>query len=150
MSVVGAGVSRVVRRDFQLGPYTIPKNTMVWVPVQAMHSSAELWDQPEKYMPVSGTMISACLHPKNGRSKPCESNLVNSPPSDAAMLHPCVHRSGGLRRMRSTGLRLRLRQGRMAEPRAQGSSSSTSSSTSGTCPLEWTAPGSASACPWPR
>ena len=83
MSVVGAGVSRVARRDFQLGPYTIPKNTMVWVPVQAMHSSAELWDQPENFMPVSGAIVSACLHPKNAHSKPCESNLVNSPTSGA-------------------------------------------------------------------
>lgn len=52
MAVVGAGVARVAKKDLQLGPYTIPKNAIVWVPTQAMHSSADLWDRPDKYMPV--------------------------------------------------------------------------------------------------
>ncbi len=60
MAVVGAGLGRVANRDLQLGPYTIPKHTMLWVPIQAMHSSADLWEQPDKFMPVWGCSLCAC------------------------------------------------------------------------------------------
>lgn len=52
MAVVGAGLGRVANKDLQLGPYTIPKHTILWVPIQAMHSSSDLWEQPDKFMPV--------------------------------------------------------------------------------------------------
>ncbi|CAL8468775.1 g8316 [Coccomyxa elongata] len=51
MAVVGAGVSRVTKKQVQLGPYTIPKNTMIWVPIQALQTSSALWPQPDKFMP---------------------------------------------------------------------------------------------------
>ena len=54
MAVVGSGVGRVVKEQMQLGPYTIPKGTILWAPIQAIHSSPTLWDQPDAFMPVRG------------------------------------------------------------------------------------------------
>jgi cytochrome P450 len=53
MAVVGAGVARVANEQVQMGPYTIPKNTLLWVPLQALQTSPALWPQPDTYMPVS-------------------------------------------------------------------------------------------------
>ena len=52
MAVVGSGVGRVAKQKMQLGPYTIPKGTILWAPIQAIHSSPALWDQPDAFMPV--------------------------------------------------------------------------------------------------
>ncbi|EIE22263.1 cytochrome P450 [Coccomyxa subellipsoidea C-169] len=51
MAVVGAGVARVANEQMQMGPYTIPKNTLLWVPLQALQTSPALWTQPDTYMP---------------------------------------------------------------------------------------------------
>ena len=52
MAVVGTGIGRVVNEELQLGPHTIPKGTILWAPIQAIHSSPALWDQPDAFMPV--------------------------------------------------------------------------------------------------
>ena len=54
MAVVGSGVGRVAKEEMQLGPYTIPKGTILWAPIQAIHSSPTLWDQPDAFTPVRG------------------------------------------------------------------------------------------------
>ncbi|KAK9915327.1 hypothetical protein WJX75_007673 [Coccomyxa subellipsoidea] len=51
MAVVGAGVARVANEQVKMGPYTIPKNTLLWVPLQALQTSPALWPQPDTYMP---------------------------------------------------------------------------------------------------
>lgn len=53
MAVVGAGVARVANQEVKMGPYTIPKNTLLWVPLQALQTSPALWEQPDAFMPVS-------------------------------------------------------------------------------------------------
>ena len=52
MAVGGTGVSRLVTEQMQLGPHTIPKGTILWAPIQAIHSSPDLWDKPDSFMPV--------------------------------------------------------------------------------------------------
>ena len=58
MAVVGTGIGRVVNEELQLGLHTIPKGTILWAPIQAIHSSPALWDQPDTFMPVR--MFSFC------------------------------------------------------------------------------------------
>ena len=50
--VVGAGFARMMKHPLQLGPYAIPKNTLLWVPLHALHNSPALWDEPDTYRPV--------------------------------------------------------------------------------------------------
>lgn len=57
MAVVGTGIGRVVNEEMRLGEHTIPKGTILWAPIQAIHSSPSLWDKPDAFMPVRG------LHP---------------------------------------------------------------------------------------
>ena len=52
MPVVGAGVARVANEPLQLGPYSIPKNTIVWVPITALQTSPALWDKADDFIPV--------------------------------------------------------------------------------------------------
>jgi cytochrome P450 len=52
MPVVGAGVARVANKQLQLGEYTIPRNTIVWVPLLALQTSPALWAKPDDFIPV--------------------------------------------------------------------------------------------------
>ena len=51
------GSNRMADHDIKLGGYVIPRNTMIWCNLNAMFSSPDIWDDPEKYRPVG------CLEP---------------------------------------------------------------------------------------
>jgi cytochrome P450 len=51
-TVIGIGPTRVVKKRMQLGPYTLPKGTVVWAMLTAMHKSPRVWDDPESFIPV--------------------------------------------------------------------------------------------------
>jgi cytochrome P450 family 3 subfamily A len=42
---------RVASDDYQLGDYHIPKGIIVSIPVYAIHHHAEIWPDPEKFIP---------------------------------------------------------------------------------------------------
>lgn len=47
------GTNRMAYKDIMLGGYLIPRRTMIWCNLNAMFSSPEVWDEPDKYIPVS-------------------------------------------------------------------------------------------------
>ena len=52
LPVLADGTNRTTTADTRLGPYTIPKGTMVWVPLMGLFNSPRNWADPDKYMPV--------------------------------------------------------------------------------------------------
>ncbi|KAK9827333.1 hypothetical protein WJX81_006079 [Elliptochloris bilobata] len=54
MFPVIAGVPRLTDRAIRLGPYLVPKNTMVYVLFYRMHNSPKLWHKPEAFLPERG------------------------------------------------------------------------------------------------
>ena len=46
------GTNRMAYEDIMLGGYLIPRRTMIWCNLNAMFSSPEVWDEPDKYIPV--------------------------------------------------------------------------------------------------
>ena len=60
------GTNRMADHDVKLGGYVIPRNTMIWCNLNAMFSSPDIWDEPEKYRPVRS------LEPKACRCKVCQ------------------------------------------------------------------------------
>ncbi|CAK0783590.1 hypothetical protein CVIRNUC_006789 [Coccomyxa viridis] len=51
LPVLADGTNRTTTADTRLGPYTIPKGTMVWVPLMGLFNSPRNWADPDKYMP---------------------------------------------------------------------------------------------------
>ena len=56
------GTNRMADRDVKLGSYVIPRNTMIWCNLNAMFSSPDIWDEPEKYRPVRPLEPRLCHH----------------------------------------------------------------------------------------
>ena len=52
LPVLADGTNRTTTADIRLGSYTIPKGTMVWVPLMGLFNSPRNWADPDKYMPV--------------------------------------------------------------------------------------------------
>ena len=42
---------RVASQDYKLGDYHIPKGTLINVPVYPIHHDANVWPDPETFMP---------------------------------------------------------------------------------------------------
>lgn len=54
------GTNRMADHDVKLGGYVIPRNTMIWCNLNAMFSSPDIWDEPEKYRPVRSFEPEVC------------------------------------------------------------------------------------------
>ena len=68
MRVVPAltGTNRMADQDTMLGGYLIPRHTMIWCNLNAMFSSPDGWDEPDKYIPARASPslpynLSGCL-----------------------------------------------------------------------------------------
>ncbi|EFN57493.1 hypothetical protein CHLNCDRAFT_34731 [Chlorella variabilis] len=51
LPVSADGTAIQAPRDIQLGPHTIPANTIIWVHIFSCHNSARYWDQPDRFLP---------------------------------------------------------------------------------------------------
>jgi hypothetical protein len=61
-SVIGIGPTRIVKKRMQLGPYVLPKGTVVWAMLTAMHKSPRVWDDPESFIPVNPQTLFPLCH----------------------------------------------------------------------------------------
>ena len=75
---------RVASADYQLGKYHIPKGSIVSVPVYPLHHDAEVWPDPEKFIPErscwrcsldSNSTESLCQIFVNGKSQATSNGL---------------------------------------------------------------------------
>ena len=55
-----SGTNRTNNRDIELGGYKIPKNTMIWCNINAIFRDPNLWEDPDRYWPVSEPV--KCTH----------------------------------------------------------------------------------------
>jgi cytochrome P450 len=44
-------ITRTAAQAFQLGGFTVPKDTIIVVPIYAVHHHEKLWDDPERFDP---------------------------------------------------------------------------------------------------
>lgn len=51
--VASTGTTRVTKRDLQIGCHTIPANTLVICPFDAVHHSSLNWEDAQEFKPVS-------------------------------------------------------------------------------------------------
>ena len=57
-----SGTNRTNGRDIELGGYRVPRNTMIWCNINAMFRDPKLWEDPDRYWPVSAlTGCHACM-----------------------------------------------------------------------------------------
>ena len=56
LPVLGDGTNRTTQQDIRIGNYEIPKDTMVWIPFNAVFNSPRNWQQPERYWPVQSAL----------------------------------------------------------------------------------------------
>eukprot|EP00877_Chromochloris_zofingiensis_P015021 jgi/Chrzof1/9773/Cz04g15080.t1 len=49
--VISPGAIRFSPQELQVGQYTIPANTPIWMPYYSIHRNPDLWQHPDSYMP---------------------------------------------------------------------------------------------------
>ncbi len=64
--VASTGVTRIAKRDMQLGRYLVPAGTTIIVPFDAVHHFQGNWAQPDDFLPVRALPCSLfCMTPVN-------------------------------------------------------------------------------------
>jgi cytochrome P450 len=61
LPVLADGTNRTTTKDTLIGSHTIPKGTMVWIPLKAAFNSPHVWENPDQFRPVC---LSQPLHNK--------------------------------------------------------------------------------------
>ena len=59
--VAATGTTRIAARDLVLGEHTIPADTLLWVPFDAIHHSELNYEDAGKFKPVC-ISFSSCFH----------------------------------------------------------------------------------------
>lgn len=60
LPVLADGTNRTTTSDSRLGPYLIPRGTMVWVPLKGLFNSPHNWPDPDTYKPVRSSTLLYC------------------------------------------------------------------------------------------
>jgi hypothetical protein len=71
LPVLADGTNRTTTSDTRLGPYLIPRGTMVWVPLKGLFNSPHNWPDPDTYKPVRSYTLLYCKAPCPSLLYPC-------------------------------------------------------------------------------